>query len=43
MVQLRRRMQQLRVIVRTALLVGNAREQPKWNANSEFAKPAKPV
>jgi len=29
-------LQQLRVIVRTALLVGNAREQPKWNANSEF-------
>jgi len=28
--------QQLRVIVRTALLVGNAREQPKWSAGSEF-------
>jgi Zn-dependent M28 family amino/carboxypeptidase len=29
-------LQQLRVIVRTAVLVGNARDQPKWNANSEF-------
>jgi Zn-dependent M28 family amino/carboxypeptidase len=29
-------LQQLRVIVRTALLVGDAREQPKWNASSEF-------
>jgi Zn-dependent M28 family amino/carboxypeptidase len=28
--------QQLRVIVRTALLVGNAADQPKWSANSEF-------
>src|SRR6185295_1925685 len=28
--------QQLRVIVRTALLVGAAREQPKWSVGSEF-------
>ena len=28
--------QQLRVIVRTALLVGDAKEQPKWSASSEF-------
>jgi Zn-dependent M28 family amino/carboxypeptidase len=29
-------LQQLRVIVRTALLIGNAHEQPKWSASSEF-------
>lgn len=29
-------MQQLRVIVRTAVLVGNATDQPTWNATSEF-------
>jgi Zn-dependent M28 family amino/carboxypeptidase len=28
--------QQLRVIVRTAVAVGNAPQQPKWNAQSEF-------
>jgi Zn-dependent M28 family amino/carboxypeptidase len=28
--------QQLRVIVRTALLVGAASQQPKWNSGSEF-------
>jgi len=28
--------QQLRVIVRTALLIGTAKEQPKWSASSEF-------
>ena len=28
--------QQLRVIVTTALLVGDAKEQPKWSASSEF-------
>jgi Zn-dependent M28 family amino/carboxypeptidase len=28
--------QQLRVIVRTALIVGTAREQPKWSNGSEF-------
>jgi Zn-dependent M28 family amino/carboxypeptidase len=28
--------QQLRVIVRTALLVGGAKEQPKWSSGSEF-------
>ena len=28
--------QQLRVIVRTAMLVGNASDQPTWNASSEF-------
>jgi Zn-dependent M28 family amino/carboxypeptidase len=29
-------LQQLRVIVRTALLVGAAKEQPKWSSASEF-------
>jgi hypothetical protein len=29
-------LQQLRVIIRTAVLVGNAPEQPTWSANSEF-------
>lgn len=29
-------LQQLRVIVRTALLVGAAKEPPKWNSGSEF-------
>jgi hypothetical protein len=29
-------LQQLRVIVRTALLVGGAPEQPKWSSSSEF-------
>jgi Zn-dependent M28 family amino/carboxypeptidase len=29
-------LQQLRVIVRTAVLVGNATEQPKWSPSSEF-------
>ena len=29
-------MQQLRVIVRTAVLVGNAPAQPTWSAGSEF-------
>jgi Zn-dependent M28 family amino/carboxypeptidase len=29
-------MQQLRVIVRTAVLVGNAPDQPSWSASSEF-------
>jgi Zn-dependent M28 family amino/carboxypeptidase len=29
-------LQQLRVIVRTALLVGNAPQQPKWSSESEF-------
>jgi Zn-dependent M28 family amino/carboxypeptidase len=29
-------LQQLRVIVRTALIIGNASEQPKWNPSSEF-------
>jgi Zn-dependent M28 family amino/carboxypeptidase len=28
--------QQLRVIVRTAVIVGDATSQPKWNASSEF-------
>lgn len=28
--------QQLRVIVRAALLIGTAREQPKWRSGSEF-------
>jgi len=32
-------MQQLRVIVRTAVLVGNAPDQPTWNASSEFRQP----
>ena len=29
-------MQQLRVIIRTAMLVANATTQPRWNAGSEF-------
>jgi Zn-dependent M28 family amino/carboxypeptidase len=29
-------LQQLRVIVRTALIIGNAPEQPKWSPSSEF-------
>jgi Zn-dependent M28 family amino/carboxypeptidase len=29
-------LQQLRVIVRTALLIGAAKEQPKWSSGSEF-------
>jgi Zn-dependent M28 family amino/carboxypeptidase len=29
-------MQQLRIIIRTAVLVGNAPTQPTWNATSEF-------
>jgi Zn-dependent M28 family amino/carboxypeptidase len=29
-------LQQLRVIVRTALIIGNASEQPKWSPSSEF-------
>ena len=29
-------MQQLRVIIRTPVLIGNASGQPTWNANSEF-------
>jgi hypothetical protein len=29
-------MQQLRVIIRTAMLVGNAAGQPAWAATSEF-------
>ena len=29
-------MQQLRVTVRTAVMVANAADQPKWNASSEF-------
>jgi Zn-dependent M28 family amino/carboxypeptidase len=29
-------MQQLRVIIRTAMLVGSAPDQPTWNASSEF-------
>jgi Zn-dependent M28 family amino/carboxypeptidase len=29
-------LQQLRVIVRTALLIGSGSEQPKWSASSEF-------
>jgi len=29
-------LQQLRVIIRTALLVGSAEDQPKWSSSSEF-------